>query len=114
MDIDDKELFDSATSDEPIEVVADEPAAEQEVEGQPRDDQGRFAAKAEEPTVAEPVATEPQGKEEAYVPSWRLREMREEREATERRFQESQAQWQRQMAELRSQLPKPEPTKLRS
>ncbi len=110
MDIEDKELFDSATSDEPIEqVVADEPAAEQEVEGQPRDDQGRFAAKAEEPVVAEPVAAEPQGKEEAYVPSWRLREIREERQAEQRRFQETQSQLQRQIAELSARVPKQEP-----
>jgi HAMP domain-containing protein len=111
MDIEDKELFDSATNDEPIEVVADEPVAEPVNDGQPRDDQGRFAAKAEEPAVAEPVATEPQGKEEAYVPSWRLREMREEREAVERRFQETQQQWQRQIAELQAKLPKAEPAK---
>lgn len=109
MDIEDKELFDSATNDEPIEAVADEPVAEPVNDGQPRDDQGRFAAKAEEAPVAEPVATEPQGKEEAYVPSWRLREMREEREAVERRFQETQQQWQRQIAELQSRLPKEEP-----
>lgn len=107
MDIEDKELFDSALSNEPVEQVAvDEPAPEQQVDdGQPRDDQGRFAPKGE----TEPVAAEPQGKEEAYVPSWRLREMREEREATERRFQESQAQWQRQIAELQAKLPKEEP-----
>src|SRR6185295_16033482 len=106
MDIEDKELFDSALNDEPIEVAADEPVTEQPVvDGQPRDDQGRFATKAE----PEPVAAEPQGKEEGYVPSWRLREMREEREAVERRFTETQAQWQRQIAELQSRLPKDEP-----
>jgi hypothetical protein len=107
MDIEDKELFDSALNDEPIEqVAADEPVIEQPVnDGQPRDDQGRFASKAE----PEPVAAEPQGKDEAYVPSWRLREMREEREAVERRFQETQTQWQRQIAELQARLPKDEP-----
>lgn len=106
MDIEDKELFDSALSDEPIEqVAADETVTEQPaIEGQARDEHGRFAAKAEEP-----AAPEPQGKEEAYVPSWRLREMREEREATERRYQESQSQWQRQIAELQARLPKEEP-----
>ena len=108
MDIEDKELFESATNDEPIEAAADEPVAEVN-DGQPRDDQGRFAAKVEETQVAEPVAAEPQGKEEAFVPSWRLREMREEREAVERRFQETQAQWQRQIAELQAKLPKEEP-----
>ncbi len=107
----DKELFDSALTDEPIEqVAADEPVIEAQPveEGQARDEQGRFAAKAEEqPVAAEPQA-KPDGKEEAFVPSWRLREMREEREATERRYQESQAQWQRQIAELQSRLPKQE------
>jgi hypothetical protein len=35
--------------------------------------------------------------------------MREEREAVERRFQETQTQWQRQIAELQARLPKDEP-----
>lgn len=112
MDIEDKDIFDSALNDEPIEqVAADETVidAQPVSDGPPRDDQGRFAAKAEDAPVTAPVATEPQGKEEAYVPSWRLREMREEREATERRYQESQAQWQRQIAELQARLPKQEP-----
>lgn len=110
MDIEDKDIFDSALSDEPIEqVAADETVAEQPVEtGQPRDEHGRFAPKEHEPVAAQPEA-KPDGKEEAYVPSWRLREMREEREATERRFAEQQAQWQRQIAELQSRLPKEEP-----
>lgn len=109
MDIEDKDVFEAALSDEPIELAAaDEPVAEQPVdEGQPRDEHGRFAAKAEEP-VAQPEA-KPEGKEEAYVPSWRLREMREEREAAERRFAETQSQWQRQIAELQAKLPKEEP-----
>lgn len=112
MDIEDKELFDSALTDEPIEQAAvDETAEAQPVDdGQPRDEHGRFAPKAEQATEAPVQAQpEPQGKDEAYVPSWRLREMREEREAVERRFQETQAQWQRQMAELQAKLPKEEP-----
>lgn len=110
MDIEDKELFESATNDEPIEqTAADEPAQAQSDDGQPRDDQGRYATKSEDAPVAEPVAAEPQGKEEAYVPSWRLREMREEREAAERRFQETQQNWQRQIAELQARVPKDEP-----
>jgi hypothetical protein len=108
MDIEDKELFDSATNDEPIEVTAEEPVAEPVNDGPARDEQGRFAPKEPEP-VAE-AQPEPQGKEEAFVPSWRLREMREEREAVERRFQETQQHWQRQIAELQAKLPKQEPT----
>ena len=112
MDTNDKELFDSALTDEPIEqVTADETVAEQPVnDGQPRDDQGRFATKAEEP-AAQPVATEPQGKEEAHVPSWRLRELREEREAAIARANQIEANYQRQIRELQSRLPKPEEQK---
>lgn len=106
MDIEDKELFDSALTDEPIEQVAEETVAEQPVnDGQPRDEHGRFAPREPEPVVE----AKPDGKEEAFVPSWRLREMREEREAAERRFQETQQQWQRQIAELQARLPKEEP-----
>jgi len=112
MDTNDKELFDSALTDEPIEqVTADETVAEQPVnDGQPRDDQGRFATKAEEP-AAQPVATEPQGKDEAFVPSWRLRELREEREAAIERANRLEENYQRQLRELQARLPKPEPQK---
>jgi molecular chaperone DnaK (HSP70) len=111
MDIEDKELFESATNDEPIEVTADEPVAEPVNDGPARDEQGRFAPKEPEPVVAE-VEPKPEGKDEAYVPSWRLREMREEREAVERRFQETQQHWQRQIAELQAKLPKAEPARV--
>lgn len=101
----DKELFDSALSDEPIEqVAADETVTEQPVnDGQVRDEQGRFATKAEEPA-------EPQGKDEAHVPSWRLREERERADSAERRSREVEANWQRQFNELQSRMPKQEPT----
>lgn len=105
----DKELFEAAMSDEPIEqVVADEPTIEAQpvIEGQARDEHGRFAPKAEEPAAQ--VEVQPQGRDEAHVPSWRLREEREAREAAERRFAETQSQWQRQMQELQSRLPKQE------
>ena len=113
MDTNDKELFDSALTDEPIEqVTADETVSEQPVnDGQPRDDQGRFATKAEEPPAAQPVATEPQGKDEAFVPSWRLRELREEREAAIERANRLEENYQRQLRELQAKLPKPEPQK---
>ncbi len=109
MDIEDKELFDSALTDEPIEVAAEEPVADPVNDGQPRDEHGRFAPKEPEPEIAAQPEAKPDGKEEAFVPSWRLREMREEREAAERRFQETQQQWQRQIAELQARLPKEEP-----
>lgn len=109
MDIEDKELFDSALTDEPIEVAAEEPVADPVNDGQPRDEHGRFAPKEPEPEIVAQPEAKPDGKEEALVPSWRLREMREEREAAERRFQETQQQWQRQIAELQARLPKEEP-----
>lgn len=110
MDIEDKELFESATNDEPIEVAAEEPVAEVN-DGPPRDDQGRFAPKAEEAPAPEPVAAEPQGKDEAYVPSWRLRELREEREAAIERANRIEESYQRQLQELQARLPKQEPAK---
>lgn len=117
MDIEDKELFESTLSEEMVaEEVAAEPVAEAEPEqtGQPRDEHGRFAPKAAEPepvAEAQPTQTAEPQKEEAHVPSWRLREMREEREAAERRFADREAQWQRQFAELQARLPKAEEAK---
>jgi len=111
METNDKELFDSALTDEPVDTVtAEVPEQDQQVDGQARDEHGRFAAKQQiEPEAA--ATTEPQGKDEAHVPSWRLREEREAREAADRRFNEAQAQWQRQLQELQSRLPKTEEPK---
>lgn len=108
--MDDKELFESATTDEPIAVAETpvEPAAEPQ--GQLRDERGRFASQAEPEPQPEPEP-EPQAqpvKDEAHVPSWRLREMREEREALQRQFEQERNQWQRQFAELQARLPQPE------
>jgi hypothetical protein len=106
MDITDREILDSAFEDQAPEVTVEEPVAEVvEETGQTRDEHGRFAPKEQPEPVAEakPAAEAP--KDEAFVPSWRLREMREEREAAERRFAESQSQWQRQIAELQSRAP---------
>ena len=116
MDVDDKELFSSAMNDEPVtEVVTDapaEPAAETPQQDKlPRDEQGRFAPKQAEqsepaPAPAEGEQTPAQAKDEANVPSWRLREVREE---AERRIAETEARWQRQFIELQRQSqPKPE------
>ncbi len=109
METSDKELFESTLTDDPIEqIAADEPVeAQPESDGPIRDEQGRFAPKEPEPVVA--AQPEPQGKEEANVPSWRLREEREAREAADRRFNEAQTQWQRQFQELQNRLPKEEP-----
>lgn len=111
MDITDKEILDSALTDElPEAEVVEQPQAEQP-EGQPRDDHGRFAARqeAEQQPEAQP---EPQAQQpEANVPSWRLREERERAEAAERRFQEAQTNWQRQLEQLQTRLPQPEKPK---
>lgn len=126
--MDDKELFNAAMADE---VVDDEGAhaaeieakAPPEPEGQPRDEQGRFAPKTEEATQADAAPTQQQpeavseGKEEGNVPSWRLREIREERDALARQAEEVRQQamtWQRQAADMQRQLaelqkPKQEP-----
>jgi hypothetical protein len=113
MDIDDKELFSSAMTDAPIPEVATEAPAEPEQQpqqdGRARDEQGRFArnevARQAEPPQLE-QAQEP-AKEESNVPSWRLREVREE---AERRVAEAEARWQRQYLELQRQAqPRPEP-----
>lgn len=125
-ELNDKELFESAISDAPTvteatpEPVVEPVKAEAEVtDGPARDEKGRFAPKSQpEPTPA-PVEAAPQPAaqaqpdKEAHVPSWRLREVNDAREAAERRAQEAALQLQqlqRQMEELRQQnQPKPEP-----
>lgn len=109
--MDDKELFEAATAAEPVEV-------EEVTTGQPRDDHGRYAPKANEPdapvaetTAPEPVAQpEPKPETDAHVPSWRLREEREQRETLERRLNDERLEWQRRFAEIQANLPKQQPT----
>ena len=112
MDLDDKELFSSAMTADENPEVADTPAEAPETEApqqeRQRDEQGRFARQAEPEPKLEPPAQAPEAKDEANVPSWRLREVREE---AERRVAEANAQWQRQFEMLQRQSqPKPEPT----
>ena len=113
MDLDDKELFSSAmTADENPEVEteapADAPAQETPQQERQRDEQGRFAKQVEPEPEPKASPQAEQAKEEANVPSWRLREVREE---AERRVAETNAQWQRQFEMLQRQnAPKPEPT----
>jgi hypothetical protein len=117
MDIDDKELFSSAMTDEPISDVADTPAeapvtetpqpAERAGDDRPRDEHGRFAAKQTEPEAPQPPPPAEQGQadDDVRIPPWRLREMREERDTFSQRYQEAQ----RQIEMLQRQMPKPEP-----
>lgn len=92
--MDDKELFESAISDQPITPAETAPETPETVtDDRPRDEQGRFAAKAPDadaaPTQQQPGATEEPAQQpqddDAKVPSWRLRELREQREAAEAR-----------------------------
>lgn len=106
--MDDQELFDSVTSHEPTEVAGEvqtEVAAEVN-DGQPRDEQGKFAQKEQPAEVV--TQAETQGGE-AHIPSWRLREQTERAEAAERRAQQMQSDFERRFNELQSRLPKPEP-----
>ncbi len=120
--MDDKELFSSAVSDEaipkaeaapvPEETPAQEAEALTETAERARDANGRFVAKTETPQAEQvqeqpPVEQQPQAaaqKEDAHVPSWRLREVNEAREAAERRLSESQAQ----LSQLQQQLNAPQ------
>lgn len=84
--VSDQELFDQANADEAPaeEAVVEEAPAEQE--GQPRDEQGRFAANsAEKPelVVTAPPAQEPVDDNAPQVPSWRVREINEEKRAAQ-------------------------------
>lgn len=112
MELNNGDLLDSAMTDTPVEQSTAETPEQQQDNGQPRDDQGRFAAKqAEEAAAQQQEAQQSQQQREGFVPSGRLREEREQREAAERRFAEAQAQWQRELQAIRSQLPKAEQPK---
>ncbi len=100
----DQELFDEANADEVTteEVVAEAPAEEVVQEGQLRDDHGRFAAQAAEAhVVTDPPAPAPVDDNAAMVPSWRVREINEEKRILADRvaaFETEKLQWQRQPA----------------
>lgn len=117
--IDSSELFDAAISDDPAPEVAEQ-VAEAEVAEQPRGPDGKFMPKAAEVEKTEPVqaqAETPEAKDEGAVPPWRLREMREERDAERARAENAAreaAQFRSEMEALRRQIaqqnaPEPEP-----
>jgi hypothetical protein len=87
MEISNEELFEHAMSDEQPEVMAETQVTEGQ-DGQPRDDQGRFAEKSEEVVKPEQQA-KPEVKEEG-PPAWRLRELREERDELRRQLAAAQ------------------------
>lgn len=117
--VDDSEIFSDIQSDEAPEVPAEVAAEpEQPTEGQPRDEHGRFAPKVEAEPQAEPGAqAQPEpDRGEANVPSWRLREIAEERRQWQTRAEEADRRntdLARQMADLQRRMeqnaPQPEP-----
>lgn len=113
-DLNDKELFEQAISSEPVaeapETPAEQPTPEAEASGQLRDEHGRFAAQQTEPAQQQPdPQAQPQGQttdKEAHVPSWRLREVNEAKEAAERRAREVEDRYtaiERQFASMQQQ-----------
>jgi hypothetical protein len=112
-------LFDSAiATDAPADdtpVVEDAPAVDDKPAEQPRDDAGRFASKDPAPVDPKPETPEAEDDKSGQVPSWRLREISEERrQATEalatEKAQRAQladqlATVQRQLAEMRKPAP---------
>jgi hypothetical protein len=103
----DDELFNEAISDE----TPDAPVVSEQAEQRARDEAGRFAKK-EEPEAAEVVAEVQAEKpvvddNASQVPSWRVREINEEKRAALAELETlraERAQWQQ-----RQQQPKPEP-----
>src|SRR6185437_9466947 len=99
--ISDQELFDDANSDEATETVVEAPAAEPEQQEQPRDEQGKFAAKVadepEKPVVAEAAEKHVVDDNAPQVPSWRVREINEEK----RRIAEENERMKAELAQLR-------------
>jgi hypothetical protein len=106
--MDDKALFDAATSDETPDTPAVEVAAETapaQDAAPARDENGRFAPKAPETVEAKPEPT--QQPESAHVPSWRLAEVSEARRAAEARAAENErraADLERHVYQLSGQL----------
>ena len=116
-EIDEQSLFDAAVSDEPVEVeVREVPEAEKE---QPRDEAGRFAeVKAEVEALApkDPAldTEKPAVDDNApQVPSWRVREINDEKRALADQVKALEAErinWQRQQVQEKP-APKPEVAK---
>ncbi len=102
-ELDEQSLFDAAVSDEPAEVPIAEPAeVPEKPEDEPvREEAGRFA-KADEPEkLAETDQAKTVDDNAAQVPSWRLRELNDEKRALADRLSALEAErstWQRQQA----------------
>jgi len=114
-ELSEEELFNDAVADEPAEAVAEAPVPEQEEVA--RDEAGRFAAKEEpkEEVIAEVEAKEPEkpavDDSAPQVPSWRVREIREERDELRRKLEEalSRPAQPKQEAQPAAKVEKPDP-----
>jgi len=99
VEFDDQELFDQANADEPVE---EHPQAEVEQTEQPAE------ASAKDEPETETAAERPAVDDNApQVPSWRVREINEEKRALAdkvAKFEAEQAAWQREQQELRQKL----------
>lgn len=111
VEMDDKALFDAATSDAPpaetqVEQTQEAAPAETEqpkAEDRPRDEHGRFAPKEAEPAeVVKPQAEPTQQPDNgAQIPAWRVSEIAEARRAAEARATENERRAQALEAENR-------------
>jgi hypothetical protein len=106
----DEELFNDANSDEaPAEEVVAEPAEVTE-QSQARDEQGKFAAKADEPAATDqPVKTQVDDNA-PQVPSWRVREINDEKLVLANKvaaLEAERTQWQRQQPRAQVEPPAP-------
>jgi hypothetical protein len=114
MELSNGDLLNSAMTDEPVEreeaAAVEAVETEQQEAGQLRDEQGRFAARQAEEAAQQAAQAQSQPRE-GFVPSGRLREEREAREAAERRFQEAEANWRREFQAIQARLPQPEKPK---
>jgi hypothetical protein len=108
--ISDQELFDQANADEaPADTPLAEPAdAPVEQPDQTRDEQGRFAGKPEDepeaPAAIDPPAKTPVDDNAPQVPSWRVREINEEKRQIVAENERIKAE----LAQLRQAQPQPQ------
>lgn len=112
----DRELFEAAVSDTPLEQPAEQPEVKaDDTGGQTRDERGRFASsktEVEQPVAEAPVeqprAEPPKAETDGTIPSWRLKE---EMDARRERDREN-AELRRYIATIEARLPKPEAAKV--
>jgi hypothetical protein len=107
--VDNSDMWSSATTQEPAPEAAPPPSAPEEPPQRARDpDTGQFVKQETPPeTPSEAPKEQPEAPEEAAVPSWRLREIREERDQRSKALEEANNQlraYQQQMAEMDRRL----------